>query len=183
MSTIHTTNTPTNPSINLPFPQHLETAGKGLARANTRIQVIGKAVKQMQDRSNCSELKGGFIIFLAIYTKRLFNIRFSDLQISEFKPAYERSTRLCVILLISLLTTPKSSKCKIITDFGLHYGSAIAVLNNLVDSGYIRRYAGKLKYCNALGNRSKDLDLLELTAKGYDKIDFIFSLLIDKRLL
>lgn len=183
MSTIHATNTPVKQSYPLPFPGQSRTENKSLARANGLIQVIGKAVKQVRDRSNCSDSELSFIIFLAVFTKKFFNIRFKDMQISEFKPAGERSTRHCIVLLISLLILPQSSKCKIIKEFGLHYKSACIMLDDLINSGYVRKYAGKFRFHNAAGYSSKDMDLHELTAKGYDKIQFIFSLLIDKRLL
>lgn len=157
---------------------------KGIHRVNTNLKIISKAVENLQHGNNSTDRGIGLLLFSATLIRRLHNIRLVDLQISEFKTLAQRTTKNCILLMLAVLIEPNCTRSRAIKQFGLNYPVSSIIISQFIEAGYIRETIGKSAYKQPFGNIfHKDEKQLELTAKGYDKIDFIFSLLIDKRLL
>lgn len=156
---------------------------KGLKRATKQLKFIAEGVKNLQERNNNTSQSSGLHTFLYIGILRLFNITFSDLNISEFKPISIQAARNYCLLIISLYISGKTSKTIAIKSFGLHYTRAVKILAQFIDAGYIEKVPNKsIKSFNGI-HYHKDVEHLQLTSKGYDLANHIGTLLVDDRLL
>ena len=156
---------------------------KGLKRATKHLKFISEGVKSLQTRNNDTSQDSGLYSFLYVSILRLFNITFTDLQISEFEPVSKQASRNYSLLVMSLYISGKVSKTEAVKSFGLHYNTSSKILVQLLDAGYIEKVPNKsIKVWNG-SHFHKDVEHLQLTSKGYDLANHIGTLLIDDRLL
>lgn len=156
---------------------------KGLARAKKSNKTIALTLKDLHDRNNTTVDKAALYVFLSSSLLRLFNIRFEDLQISEFKQVSKPSSKNYCLLILSLYISGKASKSEVVKSFGLHYLTSRKILAQFVDAGYVAVILNKSRHSfNGLGYL-KEVPHLQLTSKGYDLAHHICALLVDDRLI
>lgn len=155
---------------------------KGLNRAEKALLPVKKTLANLHARNNSTNEEAAILLFTTVFISRLSNIKFSDLQIEGVKD-YNRKAKTYYILLSGLfLHAEPITKTYLINFFGFSYTAAMPVINNLIQSGYIKESESSRP--EQIGGRFCQIkrDAIQLTAKGLDKLAFITDLLTDKRL-
>lgn len=156
---------------------------KGLTRATKQLKFVTESVKSLQSRNNDTSIKSGINLFIFTAVLRINNIRFSDLNISEFNALSDRSSKNYALLIISLFLSGKSARTEVIKSFGLCVPTAKRMLDKMILAGYIEIVPNKTVRSWNGRHFHKDVEHLQLTSKGYDLANHIGTLLVDDRLI
>lgn len=156
---------------------------KELPKARRFTDHFLKSAAYLPTWNNSTNSHVRFFKAVSLFTVNLYNVRFSDLNITEFKQSSTRTDKIYVVLLIGLSIHGKMSKTKAIEIFNLSYKSANIIINQYLEHGYLKAVATQRRHLYNGNSIMVQVEEIELTSKGYDLLNHIFSILIDDSFL
>lgn len=156
---------------------------KGLKKARRFSDHFLKSAHYLKDWNNSAFKHVKIFKAVAIYTVNLYNVTFNDLSIKEFTKYGTRTDKIYVIIIIGLSVHGKMSRGKTMELLNLSYKSANAIINQYVEHGYLKEVITQRSNLIKGVKVMLPCEEIELTSKGYDLLNHIFSILIDDSFL
>lgn len=156
---------------------------KGLPKIKKSVNHFLQSVKYLSAWNNLESNPAKTVKLFTVFLLRLYNVRFSDLPITEFKPLGKRSERLYILILLSLSFMGKYSRSRVLGLCNITPGSGMPLIEQLLAGGYIKTTPTKRSHLIQGRNITREVDEIELTVKGYRLVDYILSLLLDDRII
>lgn len=154
---------------------------KALNRVKFNLIPISRAVERLNVRSNDTPHTANFHLLTMLSILRFQNIRLQDIGMDKLNSVNERSTRNIILVFFYLLTADKGSKTMATKTIGIDDRTGSHIIDSLISAGYVSTFTHRMPYFLPRPHY-KLFTYLQLTSKGYDKVNFIVSLLIDQRL-
>ncbi len=161
----------------------MATKPKGLKKAQTFHQHFKNSAKYLSGWNN-STITGAHIVkMVTIFTINLYNLKFKDLNLIDIKQIGRRTDKTYFLVLLTLSLHGKMSKTGIISILNLSFDPAAKIIDQYTKHGYFKEVSTRRQHFFLGKSRMKNLTEVELTSKGYDLLNHIFSILIDDSFL